>query len=240
MWKGLVVRTDALESQFEKKVSRVIFQMRKKTLEQLFKGKKDIRDVDEELYSPEMALLEKWTGPLYAAAIEVGLESFFDEVGIDLGFTLNDPMAIEYMSAKRLLIRGVGNTIKNQIKTQIIEGLGKGEDTVQIGERIKSIYNFADNRVAAIARTEVVGSANFGRNVCVERSGFREKQWFTAMDERVRPDHRAMHGRKINVGDNWVLPDGSTLRFPGDYRGPARQTINCRCTTTIVRGTYNQ
>jgi uncharacterized protein with gpF-like domain len=78
------------------------------------------------------------------------------------------------------------------------------------------------------------GACNEGRWLAINRSGFREKEWFTALDERVRVQHQPMHGQKVKVGEMWVMPDGSSLRHPGDADGPANQVINCRCIEVVV------
>jgi uncharacterized protein with gpF-like domain len=69
--------------------------------------------------------------------------------------------------------------------------------------------------------------------LAINRSGFQEKTWFTAMDEKVRISHRAMHGKTIKVGDMWVMPSGASLRFPGDFNGPAAEVVNCRCVEIV-------
>jgi hypothetical protein len=72
----------------------------------------------------------------------------------------------------------------------------------------------------------------------INNSGFRKKEWFTAMDEGVRPLHSEMHGKIINVGDLWVFSDGNTLRYPGDYEGPDHLVVNCRCVELVVSGSH--
>ena len=44
----------------------------------------------------------------------------------------------------------------------------------------------------------------------------------------------AMDGKVVKVNEDFVLPDGTRLMYPGDSKGGADQTINCRCGTEII------
>lgn len=45
-----------------------------------------------------------------------------------------------------------------------------------------------------------------------------------------RDTHILMHGVCVMQGEDFVLPDGDHLAFPGDPRGKACNVINCHCT----------
>ena len=63
------------------------------------------------------------------------------------------------------------------------------------------------------------------------------RRWVTQRDERVRGSHAALHGTVQPLGTDFISGDGNTLRFPGDPRAPASETVNCRCMlATRVRG----
>ena len=121
----------------------------------------------------------------------------------------------------------------------LVEGMKKGESIEELAARVKSVFNASANRARTIARTEVIGSTNFGRNVGMNRSGFKKKQWWTALDERVRTtppsyyDHAAMHGKIIDIGQRWNV-NGNMIRYPGDYMGDPANIINCRCVEFVI------
>lgn len=234
-WKNLIAQITPIEKKFTSKVRKVFYEMRKKSLGHLFGSKsKDISDLLDETFDEEMRLLEKGAAGLYQESMLVGWDSFINEVGLDLRFDLSDPVVVEYLKTKLSKITGVGETIQTQINRSLSEGVDVGESIDQLAERIKSIFNVADKRAKTIARTEVVGSSNFGRYVGINESGFKVKEWFTALDERVRESHQEMHGQKIDVEDNWEMPSGASLRYPGDYSGPPEEIINCRCIEVVV------
>lgn len=106
-------------------------------------------------------------------------------------------------------------------------------------DRMVSRYRerYVTYRAKTIAATEAVRIANeaddlFFRQAIedgeLERSQVRRK-WVTSMDEKVRFSHRAINGVLTRPDEPWVSGAGNTLRFPGDPRAPAEDTINCRC-----------
>ena len=103
----------------------------------------------------------------------------------------------------------------------------------KLAARTRLAFTQAKNRAATIARTEVFGSLNFGRNTTIKETKYKKVQWFTAMDEKVRNSHAGMHGMVKGVYDAWMLP-GGPVQFPADPGGPAGEVINCRCIEMVV------
>jgi len=242
IWNNIIHQSTPLEEAFTKKVSRVFFDMRKRTLELLYKKQlvngvvKDPNDIEDDLYLPELSSLEKGVDLLYKQALLIGIKLVFEETGFEASADLSDPESITYLLNKKVKIRGIVQTVKTQIQRELADSYKLGESIDQAADRIRSVFDIAKSRARTIARTEMMGSANEGRYLAISRSGFKEKQWFTALDERVRPQHQAMHGKRIKVSDLWIMPDGSVLRHPGDYEGPASQIINCRCVELVFSG----
>jgi len=242
LWKLYTKNLSPIEKQFESRVKRSFFDMRKRTLELLYQGEKQntdtlvktIEDISGEEFRDILEKLKEHTGPLYEQALDIGIKSFEEETGAESPFGLDDSALLGFLAVKVQGIVRSGNTIKRRILEQIMEGLEKGEGIDQLAERIRGEYNTALSRAKLISRTEVAGTGNFARHEAINRSGFRRKQWWTALDERVRSEHMQMHGAEINVGDSWIMPDSSVLRYPGDYLGPAHQIINCRCMEICV------
>jgi HK97 family phage portal protein len=238
IWNSFIRQTSPLEEIFSKKISRVFFEMRKRILELLYKDTKTPKDVDEDNFIEDSQNLSRFSDPLYKDAMTLGVGMIIEEIGFGISFDLMDPQAIAYLSGKSLKIKGIAQTVKNQIQVELTEAYEKGESIDQIADRIRSVFDIAKNRAKTIARTEIIGASNEGRGWAINHSGFREKEWFTAMDEKVRPEHQAMHGKKIKIGDAWVFPDGTSVRHPGDYGGPPHQIINCRCIEVVVPGSH--
>jgi SPP1 gp7 family putative phage head morphogenesis protein len=241
LWNGFIKRIAPLEELYTKKISRVFYDMRKRTLELLYQEKKsiidvvkDMDDVDKEPFMIEYHTLDKVTSPLYVTALELGVQLIIEETGLEISFNLADPESVYFLTNKKLKIQGVIQTVKNQISIQLNEAYRLGENVEQAADRIRSVFDVAKSRARAIARTEIGGASNEGRFIAMNKSGFTEQEWFTALDERVRPTHQAMQGKIIKMGEMWVLPSGASLRHPGDYNGPPQEIINCRCIAVVV------
>lgn len=56
-----------------------------------------------------------------------------------------------------------------------------------------------------------------------------EQEWNTALDERVRGSHAAMHGQVQPVGMPFISGLGNQLMYPGDPSAPPEDVIQCRC-----------
>lgn len=55
------------------------------------------------------------------------------------------------------------------------------------------------------------------------------KAWLSTSDQRTRPDHVEADGQRTLLTSPFIV-GGAQLQYPGDPRGPANQTIMCRCT----------
>jgi len=230
-WKNFIAKTDPLETLFESKTKRVFYEMRKEALKLL--NQKSVADLNAMEYEQYEELLAKYSSPIYEAAAKEGWASFVEETGFTGSFNISDPAIAHYLATKPIKIRNIIKTTKKQIIGQCQLGAEAGESIAQIADRIKTVFNMASGRAKTIARTEVVGSSNFGRHAALGGSGFKEKEWFTAMDERMRDAHARMNGKTVKVGEPWIV-DGESLEYPGDWNGTAANVINCRCIEVVV------
>ena len=55
------------------------------------------------------------------------------------------------------------------------------------------------------------------------------KQWESLVDPVIRPDNEALHGMTVGKDENFII-GGSPAQFPGHWRLPSAQRMNCRCT----------
>ncbi|QOV40167.1 phage portal protein [Streptomyces ferrugineus] len=83
--------------------------------------------------------------------------------------------------------------------------------------------------VERIAETCAVSTINGAADAAAESAGPGVvRTWITRQDDRVRPAHKALHGKTLPVGTPYEI-DGAQLRYPGDPFAPIALTINCRC-----------
>lgn len=232
-WDALMHRVQPIEDKFESKTRRVFFNMRKRALSLLFQ--KTVQNLAEELFAEEAELLAKQTEGIYVDAMEAGVTSLAVEVGITLDLDLYDPDVSTFLSGKTMQIKGVVGTVAKQVRQKLVWGAETGAPINDIAKEIRGVFNTSMTRARAIARTEVIGATNYARHYQMARTSFTHKRWVTAGDTLVRASHKTMGASEpIRMGELWVLPDGSTLRYPGDWMGPAKQIVRCRCIEVIV------
>ena len=195
---------------------------------------KSITTVQSEEFLDEKKALIIQTVSIYESGVRLGADSIINGYGTGVGFNINDPQIIAFLTEKPIMVGRVVNTVRNQIRQALIDGMSANESTEQIATRIKKVMSNGHNRAMTIAVTEVGSALNFGRSIEIRDAGYTKKKWYTALDERVRPDHRAMHGQVVNVDTPWIV-GGASLRYPGDPYGPARQIVNCRCIELPVK-----
>lgn len=111
--------------------------------------------------------------------------------------------------------------------------------TTQQVDRMVARYSERQLRFRAntIAATEAVRIANESDDLffrqAVEDGDIQLdsvlRQWVTSQDDKVRTSHRSLNGQVRPLNEAFRSGAGNQLRFPGDPRAPARDTINCRC-----------
>jgi len=255
-WKRVTNEVSKIEIPFAKKIQKVFFEFRKNMLSVLNTGspkknksdiviKRDsleaINDINEYTANIERALMQKYSIGYFDLGVTQGIDTLINEIGGNR-IQVTDPLITSYFLAKQTKIVSVIDTIKHAIEHQMKLGAMEGEDVVKLEARIKKVFGVADRRAHVIARTEMGGAMNFGRYAQINTSSFKNKVWFTALDERVRGvdgenvpfNHADMHGKKLQIGvtSHWDV-NGESLDYPGDYKGSASNIIQCRCIETV-------
>ena len=104
-------------------------------------------------------------------------------------------------------------------------------------ERYRARY--VKYRAEVIGRTEALRAVHAGNDEAYRQAidggaidlDELQRTWVTARDERVRPTHRVAGGQVRGINEPFIV-GGAQLRYPGDPRGPAKETIQCRCALT--------
>lgn len=92
-------------------------------------------------------------------------------------------------------------------------------------------------RGAVIARTESINALREGQQQSIEQAFERsdvlekeiQREWDSSGDAKTRPAHSRADGQKVAGQNSTFTVDGEKLRYPGDPRGSAKNTIQCRC-----------
>lgn len=109
----------------------------------------------------------------------------------------------------------------------------------KLNARVAGIANMETQAPAEVAKATEAQVLVFQEPTIVtgtpKASGVR-KEWVTAGDERVRPEHSIADSQFRDMNDNFIV-GGEALAFPGDMDHGATigNTINCRCDSVISR-----
>ncbi|MBN8545794.1 MAG: hypothetical protein J0L60_06640 [Ignavibacteria bacterium] len=128
----------------------------------------------------------------------------------------------------------------SQIKTELSQGLIKGEGYAKIAKRLEKSTEMSANKTIRIVRTEGHRAQSVGRKLAVDnvegaadRLGIKIKRvWVATSDDRTRDSHKAMDGKEADDDGLFTLPSGVRTEGPG-MSGVAEEDINCRCTVRV-------
>jgi len=208
-----------------------------KLVEQNAKNWKKIIDgiyvtVADEFAKDTITALKAYSSGYEHKDIGIPDELLYDEVNIAKEETLK---WLEANSAAK--VKGITETTREALRSQLHEGVSKGESIVQLAARIDALYltNFMKNRSTVIARTEVIGASNLGSRSAA--LGLKlpgtQKEWLSASDNRVRMWHQSANGQNRDLNDPYDVL-GEKLMFPGDgsMGASAINLVQCRCCET--------
>ncbi|WMT85569.1 phage head morphogenesis protein [Pelagibacterium sp. 26DY04] len=92
-------------------------------------------------------------------------------------------------------------------------------------------------RGETIGRTETLNALGKARDDAMRQAiqqgkvdaRFVEKIWRHSYAEHPRVQHQAMSGKAVPYLEPFVMPDGTSVRYPHDPDAPGKHTIGCRC-----------
>ncbi len=165
------------------------------------------------------------TTPVTKWVINGSLRRLADQVGAEIPNLTSPQMLrfIERMGARK--VDYVSDTVKDQIRRELLEGVGLGENVTVLQERVKAVMNAGASRSLAIARTETGAASTGSRFEVVGELGVTRISWLSSRDGEVRETHQ-IDGEVREVAGR---PFSNGLRYPLDTDGPPGEVVNCRC-----------
>jgi len=151
-----------------------------------------------------------------------------ERLGVGVAFDVNNPRVSDFLGEKVYKFSfETNNTTIKHLRREFANGLADGEGIPVLAKRVEKVFDFAEKyRSVRIARTEVLGSSNFGALESYKQSGVVElKEWLATKDSSVRDSHAAIDGQQVPLLGRF----SNGLQHPGDPSGSAEEVINCRC-----------
>ena len=176
-------------------------------------------------------------GTVYGAKIRADLNRVKARMPIGFSERMHQ-LIIDYFGADILnTSEGITETTKQLISEVFINAYQQG---LGINDIIKQFENteLSIIRARLIARTETVTAANAGALIVAKDTGLKlNKIWLATKDARTRHDHAQIDGHTVGRDDYFEV-GGYDMLIPGDRGGkdgkppvPAKEIVNCRCTT---------
>lgn len=238
IWQGMAYRAlDPAEGQFNSALRGYFRRRRAEVLELI---RKIDRGVDGDRLSRLLdQLQERWDEqlterlePIYRSNVEAAVGTLESQLGGLAHVSAADPQVLEFLRQKQIKVLGINRTIEEALRGQLLEGIGTGETTTELQDRVRSVMNVANSRARTIARTEASQTTNGARHVAMTAEGIEKTEWITSRDTHVRDSHEHLDGDTQALGESFI--PGITLRHPSDVLAPARESINCRCVSAPV------
>ncbi|MGR3180017.1 MAG: phage portal protein [Candidatus Anammoxibacter sp.] len=237
-WRKYFSVQQKQERVFESKTKKWLFKQRSKVLanlERQYRKKGITKDITDAILDPQSEI-EALIGTyeiLYFDAFEAGAVMVTEELGSSAFFAF-EPLKEEALGdVTRRITRipeMIVETINNKIRSEMTTGVTNGEGVNELKKRIRAVYNFEQNRILTIARTESASMINEGRFAEMAREGIEFHEWVTARNENVRDSHASQDGDIVKLG----TPFANGLAFPNDPSGATEEVINCMCLTLPV------
>jgi len=135
-------------------------------------------------------------------------------------FTADDIIRLLELRAE-FFVTSMLDTDFDQLKAIITAGMSEGLGVAEIGRKLRTYFDdMSVARAKTIARTETGRLVSQATAEAYKQSAVvTGKEWLTAGDSKVRPDHQLNNGVI-------VAPDGV---FPNGEQYPGQLSINCRC-----------
>jgi hypothetical protein len=146
-----------------------------------------------------------------------------------------------YSTAREVLAYGRNaNWSRDQFQHSLIRTIGFAASQPLVGDLapLVNIIGKAKDwyqRVVQMVRTETTAIHNVRKLAYHVRNAGSYKKWVAHHDDRTRATHLRADGQTVRVDQDFIV-GGYALGYPGDPRGPAKETANCRCVLVGARG----
>jgi len=191
------------------------------------------------------AELEKLMRASITAAFNAGAASFIEEAGLDAE-PLTSEAAREYVKGYTFeLVKGVTETMADQMRTVIDDGLAKGQTINEIQQQLTDrVPDVSLARAETIARTENARAQEYGKLTQAEELGFEGKTWSLSGNPcgLCEGASAALSGTVTPIGEPFfpagtaiVGTDGKVYTMSRDVRAATDIHPNCSCASIMVQ-----
>ena len=142
----------------------------------------------------------------------------------------------------KLALNNLGNDARalKRLRNEFAQGIMRGESDAKLIERIRKVTGMEENDAKRVLRTERTHIENLAKqDTAMEhyrKTGVKPKKKWICMFRNSRDSHIKMHGQTVYIDEDFTLPSGMPISYPGDSKAGAAEVCNCQCRMEIIRG----
>lgn len=145
-------------------------------------------------------------------------------------------------SFSRIAFQNMGSNAKvtKRLRNEFAQALRRGESDEEIIARIRKVTGMEESdakRVLVTERTHIENLA--AQDAAMEhyrKTGRKaQKRWICTF-RNSRDSHKAMHGQTVFIDEDFTLPSGNPISYPGDSKAGASEVCNCQCYMEVLEG----
>ena len=133
-------------------------------------------------------------------------------------------------------VADIDETTRKRLAKVIDNSYANGLSVEATGVALRNtVIGMGVYRANLISRTEVHRVAGFANEAVAENMNIdgTVKEWVAIQDARTRLSHSIAAGQRVPLESDFVV-GGERLKYPGDPKGSAGNTINCRCASIYI------
>lgn len=238
-WALFDINTKAAERTWERSVARLLDDLKREVLRiasRTLKESKADSPLDEDSLVEFVAAVSTWIRekgervisdhlfPLVLSTSETAVKRAASQIGVS--FATLQPGLLTYAKEEADFLASVmGETTGKKVASVVQRSFEEGKTIAGLRKTLQEEASFSRKRAQLVARTETTRAWNGSQRRSMsefERDSDESvkvyKEWLSSQDDRVRPEHDAMHGEKRRIDE----PYSNGLQEPGEP--------NCRCT----------
>lgn len=142
----------------------------------------------------------------------------------------------------RIALNNIGSDARavKRLRNEFAQALKKGENDAQMIARIRNVTGMEERDARRVLRTEKTHIESLAKqDTAMEHyraTGRRSRKRWHCTFRNSRDSHIAMDGQTVWIDEDFTLPSGAPISYPGDSRAGAAEVCNCQCWLEILEG----
>lgn len=127
-----------------------------------------------------------------------------------------------------------------RLRNEFAQAIRRGENDQQIIARIRTVTGMEERDARRVLRTERTHIESLAKQDTAmehyKKTGLRSRKRWKCAFRNSRDSHMAMDGQTVWIDEDFTLPSGAKISYPGDSKAGAAEVCNCQCWLEILEG----